>query len=213
MQTPCLGRFSFHLPFHHHQRPVLTHVRVVVRVFDWHFFFFLSRFHERMYEQLYVRSAHYHMPATSHLTHVPTATSYQLRPPTTPHTRRAIGPGKQKKMGAAHGRPTQAHKGPQHPTTTNKGQRRPTEAHSSPWKANTGPSTWQAGFVMARMGPNDARRVVWVLGMCFLDLFYSLILLFTSQGPRCVLNVFSGLFFRMGPNDTRHVVWVLGIFF
>ena len=29
----------------------------------------------------------------------------------------------------------------------------------------------------------------------FLDLFYSLILLFTSQGPRCVLNVFSGLFF------------------
>src|ERR1700678_4223985 len=47
-----------------------------------------------------MRSAHYHVPATSHLTHVPTATSCQLRPPTTPHTRRATGPRKQKKKGS-----------------------------------------------------------------------------------------------------------------
>src|SRR5271168_3570251 len=65
------------------------------------FCFFLSRFHECTYKQLYVRSAHYHVPAaTSHLTHVPTATSCQLRPPTAPHTRRATEPGKQKKKGS-----------------------------------------------------------------------------------------------------------------
>src|ERR1700678_3894579 len=89
------------------------------------FFFFLSRFHERVYEQSYVRSAHYHVLATFHLTQVPTATSYQLRPPTTPHTRRATGQGKKKKRVAAHGRPTQAHEGPQHPTTANEGRRGP----------------------------------------------------------------------------------------
>src|ERR1700678_101793 len=61
------------------------------------FFFFVSRFHECAYEQSYVRSAHYHVPATSHLTHVPTATSCHLRPPTAPHTRHATGQGKQKK--------------------------------------------------------------------------------------------------------------------
>src|ERR1700678_1816546 len=45
----------------------------------------------------FLGSAHYHVPATSHLTHVPTATSCHLRPATAPHTRRATGQGKRKK--------------------------------------------------------------------------------------------------------------------
>src|ERR1700678_1693369 len=39
----------------------------------------------------------------------------------------------------AHGRPTQAHEGPQHPTTTNEGQHRPTAAHGRPKQAHEGP--------------------------------------------------------------------------
>src|ERR1700678_4192463 len=61
---------------------------------------------------------------------------------------------------AAHGRPTQAHKGPQHPTTANDGQRRPTKAHSTqqrPMKANAGPSKLKGGVGVKKNGPNGRK--------------------------------------------------------
>src|ERR1700678_2608265 len=66
------------------------------------FFFFLSRFHEHMYEQSYVRSAHYHVPATSHLTHVPTTVHHQLPTQTTNRTLHQTSnrAGKTKKKGS-----------------------------------------------------------------------------------------------------------------
>src|ERR1700678_1893653 len=79
---------------------------------------------------------------------------------------------------------------------------------------------------MMRMGPNDARHVIWVLGMFFLDLFYFLILLFKYfPGPemrsQCVLGPLFHLYYYYffyfnftGP-ETCHVSWalVLIIFF
>src|ERR1700678_1569544 len=79
---------------------------------------------------------------------------------------------------------------------------------------------------MTRMGPNDARHVIWVLGMFFLDLFYFSILLFKyfpgpemrSQrvlGPLFHLFYYFYFYFNFTGPETRHVSWalVLIIFF
>src|SRR5271168_2563410 len=60
----------------------------------------------------------------------------------------------------AHGRPTQAHEGPQHPTTTNEGQRRSTAAHGRPTQAHSAqrrPTQVNAG-PRKPTAPDDGQR-------------------------------------------------------
>src|ERR1700678_1100832 len=61
------------------------------------------------------------------------------------------------------------HAGPRRPTTA--GQRRSTKAHSSqqrPTKANKD----QQRPTETKKGPNDARHIVWAVGVLFLILFF-----------------------------------------
>src|SRR5271168_4989302 len=60
----------------------------------------------------------------------------------------------------AHGRPTQAYKGPQHPTTANEGQHRSTAAHGRPMQAHSAqrrPMQVNAG-PLRPTAPDDGQR-------------------------------------------------------
>src|ERR1700678_2950534 len=70
---------------------------------------------------------------------------------------------------------------------------------------------------MTRMGPNDARRVVWVLGMFFFRKFlfflYYLIIFRFNLCFDIMRRVRRVAMTRIGPNDARRVVWAIGMCF
>ena len=69
----------------------------------------------------------------------------------------------------------------------------------------------------AKMGPNDAFGVVWVVGEFFLSNFriFSFILTFYCI-PKLLYTAYTTgrvVTAKTGPNDVGHVVWALGEFF
>jgi hypothetical protein len=115
---------------------------------------------------------------------------------------------------------TQAHEGPQQPTMANKGQCRSTKAHSS-----------QRRPTKTKKGLNDARHVIWALGVFFL-LFFSVLLTthhvsqlhhthhthcWPGQRPQRPTAANKGqrrpTKTKKGPNNARHAVWAIGTFF
>ena len=107
--------------------------------------------------------------------HIFLCTNYSQRRPTQAHStqRKPTQPhSTQRKPAKPHGSqqwPMKANAGPQQPIMANEGQHRPTKPHSTQQKT----LDWAA---MTKTGPNNARHVVWAIGMFFFSstFFYEL---------------------------------------